>query len=977
MRSLARPARSAGFLRLSLLATAAFIASPAAAQNVAVTATSAPDGAAEETASTVQSQPAQPQDAAQLDQQPAEGDIVVTGRRPIAESEAAALRIQRNSDNLVSVLSSDAVGRLPDQNIAQAVSRLPGVSVQRDQGQARYISLRGAPLNWTTLSFNGINVISPEGRDARFDSVPSVLAKQVIVNKAVTPDMSGETIAGNVDIITRSAFDAPGARFSGKLAYGVEGLGPQDEFEGYGLLSDRWETGIGDIGVLVSGSYYARGLNTDNFETDWEQVPQDTRPGNADRFWARETERKTYRATRRNYSLSGRLDWRPGDDHRIYAESIFTTFNDDEQRDNYIFDFDDQQTGANTIAALAQPCPATAPANPPLGTTGYADICLNNPFVGTAYGVDINANILIRRFRQSIFTNTVAGDHEFGGGWALKWRGNYTRSVDDRSAPAQFNFESPGFGTAATGFASAAGRPTVAYDLTNRNQTRVQLFRTNVTGGVLSRGAPVASILDFSLPLTRVRSLDAKDRTTAYTGRIEIEREFDFLGGESRLRIGGQYDQRRKIARERIVDRTGAQAITAGYPGTIQPYIGSDTYVGTIPLGYDVRFFDIENLLALGKSLPTTFGYSDVPANFYNVSEEIRTGYAIYQGKFDWGSIIGGVRFENVRNDSRANSSVTVITNPNTNPPTTSTSTFPVEAESEENLWFPSLHVNINIDSSKKLRVGFTSGAARADYDLLRPNLSVNDANTSISGGNPAAKPERAYGGDAYLEWYVQPAGFISVGVFYKRVEDVLFNTRRTFGSDSLNFGGVDRSAYTFTGIQNGGDGYLYGAEGAFQMQLDPFTERLGLPAWLGGFGIQSNIVLNRSRVSKPAVFSTAGVLLRGERKTRLPGTSDTTYNIGLYYEKYGLSLRAQYQRRSDWLDFVADTLVDGGDGYWRADAELDLSARYEVKKGVELLFDLANVLNGPGVRYVTDRRYTIEYEKFGRRYVGGVRFTF
>jgi TonB-dependent receptor len=964
MRSLVPPARSAGIIKLSLLATAAFVAMPAHAQQLAVPAvTAAPD--AVEGAGQPEIQAA---DAVSEEQKA--NDIVVTGRRPIAESEAAALRVQKNSDSLVSVLSSDAVGRLPDQNVAQAVSRLPGVSVQRDQGQARYINLRGAPLNWTTLSFNGINVISPEGRDSRYDSIPAAIAKQVIVHKAVTPDMSGETISGNVDIITRSAFDATGARFSGKLAYGVQGLGPQDEFEGYALVSNRWDTGIGDIGVLLSGSYYARGINTDNFETDWEQVPQDTRPGNGDRFWARETERKYYRATRRNYSVSGRLDWQPGDANRFYAESIFTTFNDNEQRDNYIFDLDDQQTSTATVAALGRPCPSTAPTVPPTGTTGYADICLNDPFRGTNFGVDINANILIRRFRQSIFTNTLAGDHDFGGGWGLKWRGNYTRSVDDRSAPAQLNFESPNF-------ANAAQRPTVFYDLTNRDASRVELYRTINTGGQLSRGDRVSSILDFALPLSRVRNLSAKDVTRAYTGRAEIAREFDFLGGESRIRFGAQYDRRRKIARERIVDRTGAQAIAVGLPGTILPYIGSDTYVGTIAPGYDVRFFDIGNLLTFGKNLPNSFPFADVPGNYYNVGEQIRTGYAIYQGKFDWGSVIGGVRFENVRNESRAISSVTTVTNPASTPPTTVTTTLPVAAESETNLWFPSLHVNVDLDETKKLRVGFTSGAARADYDQLRPNLTVNDANLSISGGNPAAKPERAFGVDTYLEWYVRPQGFVSVGVFYKRVEDVLFNTRRTFGSDSLNFGGVDRSGYAFSGIQNGGKGYLYGAEGAFQMQLEPYTQELGLPEWMGGFGVSSNIVLNRSKVTKPAVFNATGALLRAERKTRLPGTSDLTYNVGLYYEKYGLSLRAQYQRRSDWLDFVADTLVDGGDGYWRADEELDLSARYEVKKGVELLFDLANVLNGPGVRYVSDRRYTIEYEKFGRRYVGGVRFTF
>ncbi len=144
-------------------------------------------------------------------------ETISVSTRPIAESEAAALDVQRNSNSLVTVAASDAVGRLPDQNIAQATGRLPGVAVERDQGQARYISLRGAPNYWTTLSFDGINVVSPEGRDARFDTVPSSIASQIIVSKAVTPDMPGETVSGNVNIITRSALDYSGFHFAGKL----------------------------------------------------------------------------------------------------------------------------------------------------------------------------------------------------------------------------------------------------------------------------------------------------------------------------------------------------------------------------------------------------------------------------------------------------------------------------------------------------------------------------------------------------------------------------------------------------------------------------------------------------------------------------------------------------------------------------------------------------------------------------------------
>jgi len=252
-----------------------------------------------------------------------EGDaIVVTGSRPIAESEAAALQVQRNSDSLVTVVASDSVGRLPDQNIAQATGRLPGVAVERDQGQARYISLRGAPNYWTTLSFDGINVVSPEGRDARFDSIPSAIASQIVVSKAVTPDMPGETVSGNVNVVTRSAFDYSGFHFAGKAGLGVAELGNRPQYEGSAVVSTRIPAGEGEIGVLVSGSYYQRDMITDNFETDYERVAQDQRPGAATRFWAHEAENKLYRLTRRNWSVTGRLDWKPDSANTISLRSI-------------------------------------------------------------------------------------------------------------------------------------------------------------------------------------------------------------------------------------------------------------------------------------------------------------------------------------------------------------------------------------------------------------------------------------------------------------------------------------------------------------------------------------------------------------------------------------------------------------------------------------------------------------------------------
>ncbi len=885
---------------------------------------------------------------------PDEDVIIVTGGRPIRESQEAALKTQRDSPSLVSVVSSDAVGRLPDQNVAQAISRLPGVAVQRDQGQARYVNLRGAPLNWTTLSFDGINIISPEGRDARFDSIPSAIASQIIVRKAVTPDMTSETIAGNINIITRSPFDYAGLHVAARGGIGYVDLGGGAEYEGTLVVSDRWETGIGDIGAVLSGSWYQREMATDNFETDWEVVNEDRRPalsnGSVPRVWARETENKLYRLTRKNYSLSGRLEWRPDSDNKIFATSIYSAFTDDELRSNFIFDFDDQQ---GRVPQLTTPCGPTAILPP--NTTGYADICAGNtPFQGVISGIDINHNALSREFLQSVFVNTIGGDHQIGDKWTISWRGNYTQSIDDRSAPAQVNYDSPGFGSNG---ATATQRPTVQYDLTDPQLARVALFRTlRASDGTLSRGDRVRQIEDFPLSLSRIRSLRAKDTTNAYSGKIDIARETE-LFGNTKISVGGQYDNRTKEVDERRLDISSSSAFNgqniftlAGVNPGINNIAISDPYKGNLALGYDFRYFGEDKIKAIVSQVQPYATYNFDTTNYYKVKEEVFSGYAMGLTTFDWGNVIYGARLEHVKNSADA---FAVIG---------SAAAARVSTSSSFTSVYPSVHLNWNVADEHKLRFSFNTGAARPDYPVLRPNVTINDANQTISGGNPGATPERTWGLDAYWEYYPNFGGFASVGLFYKNVRDVLFSDTRVFGSDALNINGTDRSGYVFSGIVNGGNGYIYGAEAAAQFQLEDVLKDAGF--W-GGFGLQTNVTFNRGEATAP-----------NGSKVNFPGTSDFVFNFGPYYEKYGFSARVSYQYRSSWIDTLGDPSV-GGNFYWAADDELDVSARYAITRNIEVYVDLSNLLNGPGRRFVGDNARTIERETFGRRYTGGLRITY
>ncbi len=879
------------------------------------------------------------------------GDVVVVGR-PIADSESAAIAIQQASPSLVSVVAADSVGRFPDQNIAYAVGRLPGVAIERDQGQARYVNLRGARINWTTLSFDGISVVSPEGRASRFDNIPSALASQIIVEKAVTPNLPGDTVAGNINIITRSALANSGFHMAGKAGLGYVTLGGGEEVDLSFLASNTF---LDDrLGVLVQASKYHRNMVTDNWETDpWQTAAagRDQRPGAEDRRWAREFENKAYRLTRGNIGGTLKVEYELDDDNRIFGSSIYTEYTDEELRNNYIFRMDNGAVNSGTGACPATPAPQT--------NSGFGNICVNQPDKGTVYGAQITANFNSLETREYTWTNTLGGDHLWND-WGVSWRLNYTQTEDGQDAPARSNFASP---------SDISQRPTVDYDFTDDDQHIVALYNTVVTNGVRSKGVRQQSIDAFPLVPTgtAISTTAAGDPTFAYTGKFDITRDTEFLGGPFTLGLGTLYSARTKKHNEVTYGATAAQLTAAGVNFTFDQIRNTKPYLGDKALGYQFNYFSKSALDELANELLRggVLVRQNTLGNYYRTQEQILAAYAMGRVDRDWGNVVFGARVERTENKAQAYSGTNLI-----------------QVSSDETLVFPSAHINWDVRPDMKLRLGVTTGASRPDYDDLRPNFSFNDAAGTVSGGNPDAKSEKAVGVDLYYEWYLRPRGIISAGVYHKQLTDVLFSQADVFGRDILNSGGVDRSDYTLTTLRNGGDGYITGLEFAYSQPFEDYIAAFNPPSWLQwttGFGFQGNVNINDSEVTVPAVGSVP------ERKIALPGSSDLVYNVSLYYEKYGLSARIAYQFRTEWGQSVGEyQVVNGkvvpvtnGDVFWDDDEELDLSIRYSFNENLEWYFDAVNLTNDAGVRYGADPSRPIENEHFGARYIMGVRFNF
>jgi len=877
--------------------------------------------------------------------------IIITGRRPLAESEAASLEIQRESDTIVSALSADAIGNLPDQNVAFAVGRLPGVSLERDQGQARYVNIRGMPRNWTTITFDGLQVISPEGRDSRLDNIPSAIASQVIVNKAITPDMPGGSVAGNINVITRSGLDYDERTIFGKLGAGYVTLGGGEEIDSNLVYADQFLDGR--LGVLLQGSFYTRNMVTDNWETDNYITPLAAK---IDQRFPSRHRNKPYRLTRGNESLSANFDYEFNEDHSVFWSNIWTNYNDEELRSQYQFIFNSGTDAAGNLF--------TSPA-----------FNSGTQFSGTVYGAQISSDTNSLESEEDSHIHTIGGESNLGG-WKADWRANYTYTADGVDAPALPTFQSP---------STATARPTVVYDFSNPDRT-LSLFTTLApTSSTRAMGPQQFSVDQFSTPLTTISRRGGEAATQAYTLKGDISRDFVVGGLDLEFKTGALYTDRTKKNDQESYTATAAQLTAAGLAVPTQgTFALNKSYLAEFDLGYAFRYHSKDALDAYAADLQrrgiATRNHVADRGAYWKVGEEILAGYAMGKLDFDWGNIVAGARVEQITNTGQA--FVTFPARPAVGTtPATLAQTLLVSTESEDTQVYPSVNVNWDINDEMKFRVGFTGSAARPDFDDLRPNFSINDAAQTISGGNPEAQPEKQVGIDAYYEWYMEPEGFLSAGVFYKDITDVLFTQTSTFGLDTLDIPGLDRSNYAFSRLDNAGDGYLQGFEIFYSQTAQSLVDSMDMPQWLGGFGVRASGTWTESEVEIPANATGLATV----RTQTLPGTSDETYNLQLTYEKYDLSVRLAYQFRTAWVQgygnytTVAGRIVPSGNGdiYWGDDEEIDLSVRYQLNDNLEWFFDGINLGNDPAIRFADSERYPIETEQFGERYLMGLRFNF
>lgn len=238
---------------------------------------------------------------------------------PYMQGEAAALNQQKNSTNITNIVSADQIGRFPDPNAAEATQRVPAITLQRDQGEGRYVIVRGTEARLNSTTVDGERIPSPEadGRDIALDVIPADLLQAIEVSKSLTPDMDGDAIGGTVNLVTKRAPET--RRISATLAGGHNELTEDPILNGNFSYGSRFGADK-RFGALIAGSLYDTDRGSDNFEAEYDDGDLAS------------LEFRDYLMTRQRYGATLSLDHRTSDTTNLYARYLWNEYKDDEVR---------------------------------------------------------------------------------------------------------------------------------------------------------------------------------------------------------------------------------------------------------------------------------------------------------------------------------------------------------------------------------------------------------------------------------------------------------------------------------------------------------------------------------------------------------------------------------------------------------------------------------------------------------------------
>lgn len=708
-------------------------------------------------------------------------NFVVEG---IREGQARALQQKRAAENIVDIVSADAVGKFPDGNAAESLRRMPGVSVEIDQDEGRYVVVRGidSALNNVTLNSQVLGTPSEQGnRGVAMDSVPAELISRLEVSKAVTPDLDGTAIGGSINIVTKSAFEAPQGFLYGSIA------GFYDNFSGrwspngsltWGRILDK----DGKWGLVAAASYSKKRFQSQTSDNvDWDEI---------NGFWMPvEQSSFNYDIMRERIGVNLALQHRPNEDTEYSLRLNHNEFTDEEGRQNTDFEY---------IRGTLSNQTATSGSN----SQGRAT----------------------REFRSYHQTGTIdavslSGKHSLASDYELSWQIGGSRG--ERDVPKRDDWEYRSGGSAFPN----------TYDLSGESLV--------IT--------PSANFYNpASYPFRRARFRTDLEQEDVFSAQVDLKRDVEFGSKQGYWKVGLKYVNREKEDDRENDDYlpqgtvwTLAEPGLAGGPG--------DSLINREPENYFrglYRFgptLHLENHEAFFKNNPSRFRpdasstLNNSLSGDYRGSEDVLAAYMMASVNLNSNTtLLGGLRIEQTDAEYSANE----LRNGTWN-------VWGANGSTDYTTVMPGLHLVWRPNDTTVVRAAWTNTLGRPTYSDLAPRRQIDDVETSVgsgvyigsaSDGNPELEPFESMNFDITVEYYLPNAGILSVGAFHKSIDNPIYGNQTTLSNVTLE--GRNYERLVTSRPENAKSGKVTGVEFNYQQF---FTS---LPSPFDGLGVNLNYTI-------------------------------------------------------------------------------------------------------------------------------------
>ncbi len=846
--------------------------------------------------------------------------VTVRPEREVGEDEA--LNRQRVATNIVQVLPSEIINSLPNVNIADAAGRLPSVSIVRDEGEGKWVQIRGTEPRLNNVTVDGVQLPAPENvRYVKLDTVPADLVESLELNKTLTADMNGDGIGGSLNLVTREATDTPYFAVEGLLGHTPINGGRQEnqEFATYGrrFLADK------KLGLLLTGSYdyNARGIN----DIEPGQGVNSIVGSDATVNSPNTIDLRDYYYDRTRYGFGGTLDYKLDPHTTVYFKGLFS----------HLDDFGEDSINRLNFGAFLSPTQTDQ-----TGSTQYQNI--------------------YRRPVQGLFSTSLGGRKEAGQSTLsahiaysqAKLTGGFTTSRFDGITP----------GTNPDGSTEQNG---VAFNTTT-NDVFLPGVKVTATPGNVSIYDPSSYSLN---------SIGFQDN---HTFERDVEGQADYARGYILGPNFGTWQigfQARDVIKNQLDNQPSAAAdnsniLLGQFPSNRDE---SNYYFGRYQVGPQSQATDILAYYRANPGLFTTTpggGPGDLQADFH-VSERVCAGYlenTITHGRFRYNS---GVRVESTTDGVQGFQS---DNSGNLSPAYTTDNYVYV---------LPSAGMQYNLDNYTDFRAAFSIGLARPNYGDLAPFVQFNPgaADTAsaplLSAGNPSLKATWAENLDLLGEHYFRSVGVIQGGLFYKQIYNDIFASVSPV--QYVQTGQTAASTVLEGKPINGGSSHLLGVEASYEQHLTR------LPGALGGTGYRFNYSYVASVAGIPGRSDHPSLAGDASNNWNVDLTYDK-YNLsarmGLTHNDAYISA---YQYTDGTPIAGSPTAVTaggpqgpGGDNYYYPHTQVDAQASYLLPKGrgISVVAQFLNLNNEVFGFFNGNERYPVQREYYSPTYTFGLRWT-